>query len=447
MTQTETDAQTDIQTEPVRKYKKNRRARGEGSVRLKNGAWHLEFKDSEGNRKSAKIADKDNTYFSSTCPAVRELADKKLKELTVVPVASLNGNGNGAPKPDMRVVDFWESVYVPWASKTNPGVNEPNLRPSTLTGYKQIWSLHLKDHFAENTLRGYETVTATNFLTSLAEAEQGRNKQGRNTIHHVRSLMSGIFTHAIKAGYLPKGTVNPIKDAGVLGKTARPAKTGHYSLKEALSILAVLSDYIECQLLMALAFFWGLRPGEIRGLRWEDFCPDSSENCPMCTKDETVIEVAHVHIQRSIDKQGKEGRPKTDEAEQPLPLMIPIAMPLQLWREECGNPREGWLFETKNGTPVDLRDWVRTKIRPAMQHAQPKLKWKGLYAGRRGAATMLLQLTGNALASQQLLRHKPGSGVTARHYLKAIPEALLAGTRLVEDAVAKALQPKALAGE
>lgn len=430
-------AVADIQPKQRKKYKR-RRARGEGSVRLKNNAWHLEFKDSEGNRKSAKIADKDNTHFSATCPAVRELASSKLKELTAVPA---NGNGSD-PKLDMRVVDFWENVYVPWASQTNPGVDEPNLRPSTLAGYKQIWSLHLKDHFGEHTLRGYETVTATEFLTSLAKAEQGRN-----TIHHVRSLMSGIFKHAITAGYLPKGTVNPIKDAGVLGKTKRPAKTGHYSLKEALSILAVLSEYVECQLVMALAFFWGLRPGEIRGLRWEDFCEESSEKCPVCTEEETVIEVAHVHIRRSIDKLGKEGRPKTDEAEQPLPLMIPIAMPLQLWREQCSNPAQGWLFETKNGTPVDLRDWVRTKIRPAMHTAQPKLKWKGLYAGRRGAATMLLQLTGNALASQQLLRHKPGSGVTARHYLKAIPEALLAGTRLVEDAVAKALQPKTLAGE
>lgn len=446
MTQTETDA--NIQTEPVRKYKRNRRARGEGSVRLKNGAWHLEFKDSEGNRKSVKIADKDNTYFSNTCPTIRELAASKLKELTAV---SVHSNGNGAPKPDMRVIDFWESVYLPWAVKVTPGVEEPNLRPSTLAGYKQIWSLHLKDHFGENTLRGYETVTATEFLTSLAQLGQGRN-----TINHVRSLMSGIFSHALATGYLtgPKGEdgkplkiANPINGAYVLDKQKRPAKTGHYSLQEALSILAVLSDYVECQLVMALAFFWGLRPGEIRGLRWEDFCEESSETCPICTEEETVIEVAHVHIRRSIDKQGKEGRPKTDEAEQPLPLMIPIAMPLQLWREQCGNPVQGWLFETKNGTPVDLRDWVRTKIRPAMQQAQPKLKWKGLYAGRRGAATMLLQLTGNALASQQLLRHKPGSGVTARHYLKAIPEALLAGTRLVEDAVAKALQPKALAGE
>jgi hypothetical protein len=75
------------------------------------------------------------------------------------------------------------------------------------------------------------------------------------------------------------------------------------------------------------------------------------------------------------------------------------------------------------------------------------LKWKGLYAGRRGAATMLLQLTGNALASQQLLRHKPGSAVTARHYLKAVPEALLAGTKLVEDAVEKALSDSQHEGE
>jgi integrase len=204
-----------------------------------------------------------------------------------------------------------------------------------------------------------------------------------------------------------------------------------------LLILAALADYVECQLIMALSFFWGLRPSEIRGLRWEDFCDSSSENCSVCREDDWDIEVAHVHIARAIDKQGNVTGLKTDEAEQPLPLMIPIAMPLQIWREQCGNPSEGWVFENKNGNPVDLRDWVRTKIRPALR--ANKLKWKTLYSGRRTSATLLLQLSGNALASQQMLRHKPGSAVTARHYLKAIPEALLAGTKLVEDAVEKAL--------
>jgi integrase len=401
-----------------RKYKR-RRGRGEGSIQYKNGAFHLRAVIN-GRAVSAKLCDKDDLHFSVTCPAVRELAAAKLKELTA-------GNTD-AKIGDMPIADFWDTVYLPWAKEVNPLVNEPNLRASTLAGYEQIWSQHLREHFVTLTLADYKTPRATEFLTEKAKT------QGRNTVAHIRSLMSGIFTRAVKRGYIED---NPISDAGVDGKTARPAKTGHYSLREALSILAALADYVECQLVMAFAFFWGLRPSEIRGLRWEDFCNDSSENCPVCKEDDYDIEVAHVHIRRAIDKQGNESGLKTDEAEQPLPLMVPIALPLQMWREQCGNPAEGWLFENKNGSPTDLRDWVRTKIRPAL--SANKLKWKGLYAGRRGAATMLLQLTGNALASQQLLRHKLGSGVTARHYLKAVPQALLEGTRLVEVAVEKAL--------
>lgn len=407
-----------------RKQYRRRRARGEGSVQLKNGAFHLRAVI-DGRAVSAKLCDKDDLHFSVTCPAVRELAAAKLDELREA--AEKAGDSN-SEKGDMRVVDFWNDVYVPWAKEVNPKVGEPNLRPSTLTGYEQVWSLHLRDHFGKLTLAEYKTPRATAFLTEKAKT------QGRNTVAHIRSLMSGIFTRAVKRGYIE---ANPISSAGVDGKTARPAKTGHYSLREALSILAVLSDYVECQLVMAFAFFWGLRPSEIRGLRWEDFCDGASENCPVCKEDDWDIEVAHVHIRRAIDKQGNESGLKTDEAEQPLPLMVPIAMPLQMWREQCGNPKEGWLFLNKNGSPSDLRDWVSRKIRPTV--IANKLKWKGLYAGRRGAATMLLQLTGNALASQQLLRHKPGSGVTARHYLKAVPDALLAGTKLVEDAVEKAL--------
>ncbi len=431
--------QEDIQPESKRTYKPNRRARGAGAVRLKNGSFHLQYRDQEGKLRSTWLCRKDRTHKTETSQSVRELAEQKIRELADAEqkLAALENN-DGAP-PDMRVCDFWENVYVPWAKQVKPGVGEPNLRPSTLEGYEQVWSQHLKAHFGEKTLRSYETSTATKFLTDLSQT------LGRNTLHHVRSLMSGIFSNAISQGYIkvsPDGgktwaaAQNPIKDAGVLGKTARPAKTGHYSLKEALLILAALSDCVECQLVMALSFFWGLRPSEIRGLRWEDFCDGSSETCAICKEDDWDIEVAHVHIRRAIDKQGNETGLKTDEAEQPLPLMIPIAMPLQIWRDQCGHPTKGWLFENKNGNPADLRDWVRTKIRPALK---TPLKWKGLYAGRRGAATMLLQLSGNALASQQLLRHKPGSVVTARHYLKAVPQALLAGTKLVEDAVEKAL--------
>jgi hypothetical protein len=35
-----------------------------------------------------------------------------------------------------------------------------------------------------------------------------------------------------------------------------------------------------------------------------------------------------------------------------------------------------------------------------------KLMWKGLYAGRGGAGTILVDLTGSLVAAQELLRHK-----------------------------------------
>ena len=415
----------ELDAESTRKYKKGRRPRGEGSVVLKHNAWHLRpHKVVIDGQKvtSVKLCNKDDLHYSAVCPAVRELAKQKVEELKR---ASSDGT---EPKADMPVADFWNDVYLPWGNEVNPKVGEANLRPSTLNGYEQVWNQHLKNHFGSVTLSKYKTVTATEFLTTLAKT------QGRNTIMHIRSLMSGIFTRAVKRGYLE---ANPVSNAGVDGKTAKPAKTGHYSLRESLSILAALADYTECHLVMALSFFWGLRPSEIRGLRWEDFCFEPSDDCSVCQDGDWEISCAHAHVRRGIDKKGNVNALKTDEAEAPLPLMVPIAIPLQVWREDCGNPIEGWLFQTKNGTPADLRDWVRTKIRPTL--IVKGLKWKGLYAGRRGAATMLLQLTGNALASQQLLRHKPGSAVTAKHYLKAIPEALLAGAKLVEAAVEKAL--------
>lgn len=300
-----------------------------------------------------------------------------------------------------------------------------------LSGYEQMWERHLKPNFADKTLRQYTTVDGSDLLTELAKS------QGRNTFNHIRSLASGIFSHAVSTGYI---TANPWAGAFSRFKTKAPAKTRHYTLREVMGILAALDEYPECRLVMALAFFAGLRPGEIRGLRVEDFTSETSDKCPVCRDEDWDISVAHFHVRRNIDKAGNTTALKTPESEGPLPLMGPIALALQEHLIACGSPTSGWLFRTKNDTPADLRDWVRMKIRPSLKAA--KIEWKTLYAGRRGAATLLLQLSGNALASQQLLRHRPGSAVTAKHSLKAIPEALLRGTQLVEEAVMKAMETR-----
>jgi integrase len=70
------------------------------------------------------------------------------------------------------------------------------------------------------------------------------------------------------------------------------------------------------------------------------------------------------------------------------------------------------------------------RIRPLL--TEKKAVWKGLCAGRRTAATVLTQLTGNPIAASQLLRHRNMS-VTMTAYVKADRKALTEGLRLMES--------------
>ena len=249
------------------------------------------------------------------------------------------------------------------------------------------------------------------FLLSLTK------KQGQRTLAHIRSLASAIFTYAVNMGWLE---LNPWHDVKILGKIKPPKQTPHYTLEEVENIISALVDHVDCQLVMALACFMGLRPGEISGLKWEDF----DENA--------------VHIRRAFVR-GIVGTTKTPESVATLPLIPQVQVPLQLWREKCGNPKEGWLFQTKSGNPVDMRDLVARTIRPTLQ--ANKLQWKSLYAGRRGAGTAIIGLTnGNYAAAQELLRHKNMS-TTLQFYKKQTQQALSDGMKALEAA----LKPKALA--
>jgi integrase len=311
-------------------------------------------------------------------------------------------NANAAPVNDQTVAAFWEKTYLPFA--------EENLRASTVHGYKQIWGQHLSVHFGTTTLKDYKTHMGSLFLTSLAK------KLGRHTIQHIRSLASGIFAHAVNVGVVES---NPWHDVKVLGKTIEPGETDHYTLEEAEDIISALVNHVDCQLIVALAFFLGLRPGEIQGLRWEDV--DSGPD------DQGL---RWIHIRRAVAR-NVIGETKTTSSVASLPLIAPVLIPLNLWRAKRGNPVEGWIFPNRRGKPVDLRSVIGRTIVPTL--TAKNIEWKTLYSGRRGAATILTQLTGDALAAKELLRHK-NLAVTTDKYVKAIPEALLKGIKLLEAA-------------
>jgi integrase len=110
-------------------------------------------------------------------------------------------------------------------------------------------------------------------------------------------------------------------------------------------------------------------------------------------------------------------------------------VPLELWRQKCGNPAEGWLFSTKNGRPAELNNMVNRVIVPTLK--EKGLQWKSLYAGRRGAGTAMIDLTnGNYAAAQELLRHKHMT-TTLQFYKKRTESALASGMKALAAAAGR----------
>jgi integrase len=355
------------------------------------------------------------SFSSGVRELQRETMDKIKADAKAAEVAALALTRQGTPG-EMRVVDFWEQKYLLYIEAVLPLTGQPRRKASTIRGFKQIWKQHLKGHFGDTMLKDYEPAMGKRFLRSLTST------QGKTTLKHIKALAGSIFGFAVDEEFIK---VNPWHDVKIPDDAIESEATQHYTLAEVEDLISALVDHVDAQLVMALACFVGLRPGELAAVKWEDFGEDS------------------VSIRRSVVR-GVVGTPKTPESLATLPLTEQVKIPLELWRWKCGNPTEGWVFKSSENTPVDLHNLIARVIKP---HVEGKTKcipcdlvpkpsgvmWKALYAGRRCAATAVIEANnGNLAIGQALLRHK-NQMTTATFYKKAVtPETLRNGMQMLE---------------
>ena len=356
-----------------------------GSICLRSGSFYCRAYVN-GKQKNYLLVRKDDKHHSATCKPVRMLRDEVMSKV----------NSMLESASALTAKDFWTSTYLPYATE--------NLRPSSVRSYQQIWKQHLLTHLGQLPLNAYTTPMGSVFLTSLSK------RLGRRTLAHVRSLMSSMFAHALNLGLIGS---NPIREVKILGKVRVPAATTHYTLEEIEDIISALADHVDAQLVIALGFYEGLRPSEIGAVQWND------------------IDSGFIHIRRACVR-GVVGPTKTPESQASLPLIEPVKTLLALWAAKSA-PRT-WVFENRNGEPADLHNMVGRVIIPTLK--KKGLKFKGLYAARRGAATMLVGLTGSLVPAQELLRHKSLT-TTAMFYKKTTASALKDGMKMLEAASKK----------
>jgi integrase len=390
------------------KAKPHKSERGRGTVYEQHGAWHLQFYTKEMRdgelrnvRRSVKLADKDREHNSATCKAVRLLRDAELMKVkTATPVTG----------EELKIVDFWTSQYLPYCEKEWKGTG---MRVSTVKGFKQVWHQHLKNHFGPITLRQYTAQMARGFLSSL------KTKQGKNTLKHIRALASAMFSEAEERSIISSNPwkVKIPKDC----KESEP--THHYTMEEAENLISVLVEHVDAQLVLALACFLGLGPAEISGLQWGD------------------VDTDWIHIRRNRPAHGVVGPPKTAERQASLPIIDQVRVFLELWRAKCAATGDGdWVI-------ADLPNMTNRVIKPHVMGGRmcdrckktpnaSGVMWKGLYAGRRGAITAVIEATGGNYAHGQALARHKSMTTTLNVYKKQItPQNFMAGMQTFQKSL------------
>jgi integrase len=251
----------------------------------------------------------------------------------------------------------------------------------------------------------FRTVDAGKMLKAIAD----ENDLTKTTLQHIKSMLSGVFTHAKNEGEFDG--VNPVQDARIPRNARKPGQTHAYNLTQIWNILEVLS--LLPKAVVATASFAGLREGELRGLEWSDYTGES------------------LAVNRSIWRSFVND-PKTLASAQSVPVIRQLAEILKAYRMSMGNPASGTMFHSGDGNPMDLDKLGQRVIRPLVRSIG--LTWYGWHGFRRGIASNLYELGADEKVVQRVLRHSK-SHVTKDRYIKAFDPAVLAAMKRMETSL------------
>jgi integrase len=351
---------------------------------------------------------------------------KRVPADTIVEAERHMATVNSGSVPAERIVtvgDFVERVYLPWI--------EEHKRPSTAKGYRDIWEDHLKSLCADVWLKDTRTYHVQSWLNRV-----GTGTLSRNTLKHVKSVISAIFTLAKQQDYF-QGE-NPARDSAVNPKAAEPQETYAYSLEEIHTILGLLPE--PAATAFAVASFMGLRHGEIQGLLWENY------------------NAGELYVSRSIWN-GRISDPKTRKGRAPVPVIRQLADRFEMHRLRSGNRSTGPIFANVTGKPMALGSVVNRVILPTLnrcnvcgkaeschQKADHPYKrdvripeWHGWHAARRGLGSNLYRLGVPDMVIQRILRHANVS-TTATYYIKTAAADVRSAMTTLENHISEAEQ-------
>ena len=266
-------------------------------------------------------------------------------------------------------------------------VIKPSRRPATHALYETITRLYLKPGLGQHNLRRLSVPIVQAFLNGkLAEGQSNRN------VHMMRQVLSAALTRAVREELITRNVAHLIELPPWEPGDVRP-----WSSEEALAFLgAARTDPLYPA--FVLLMLYGMRRGEVLGLRWADVDLDAGRLA------------IRQQLQR-VHGELRTGPVKTRAGSRDLPIpglarTALLARQAQQTddREAFGRawPDTGLVFTTRTGLPIEPRNLVRSFRRICDQH---KLRGITVHDLRHTIASLLKKLKVPPRDAQVILGH------------------------------------------
>ena len=230
----------------------------------------------------------------------------------------------------------------------------------------------------------------------------GKVKKGVSRSYAIKVIthLRALFDLASERELVRK---NPARSVHLRLKLPKQVKEVDKSVFPPQHLPALLAELdVRDRLIVWLSILGATRPGELFAVRGGDVGPGA----------------AWIHIERALDRRKQVKTTKTGKARF-VHLPPDLAVELQAWIGAQRIGAQDWIFQNRDGNPMDNTHFITYRLRPAAKRAMIPVQDVDFQMLRRSFAT-LAQYTGMDIkAIQSQLGHsKPD--MTAREYMQPV---------------------------
>jgi integrase len=272
----------------------------------------------------------------------------------------------------------------------------PNMSPATVRPRESFLRTHIMPRFGKAALSEMGVGEIQQFATDLRRTVSAR------TVFQVLATIFAITRYAEKCGSkMPRVRFADLE----LGSTERETPVPFFTREQATDIIEAAREPFKT--LFAIAWFTGLRAGEILAL----------------TVDDLNFNQKTIRVNKTSDDNTREIRqPKTRASIALLPMPTTLEAMLRDYLMQWKPNPAGILFPTKDGNRSRSRDnVVRVGLKPVLRRLGIPTEDTGLHAFRHGLATELAEQSVPLTVLQSQLRHADVK-TTLKVYSHVIPQ-------------------------